>query len=185
MPPEAIRELAEIQFLTSDAVRRLLEELPLLMRHLATTAVAVEDYEPEQVVGSPRWAKTVAYRAVTGLDHVFVTAPAQRSHDTAENRLLKFLLEEITAIGSRMRWYRAQGGAQAEEVRRRTDQARRWTLARSLASVASREPSAREVRRVQSGRRAHRYSTALATYAIHRAWIGRGDAERSEERRVG
>ena len=181
MPPEAIRELAEIEFLTSAEVERLLDELPKSMRQLATTAVAVEDHDPERVAGSPRWGRTMALRATTGLDHVVVTAPAQRSHDTAENRLLAFLLGEIATIGSRMRWYRARGGDQAKLVRRRTDTARRWGQARALSGVTASVPTAREVRRVRSGRRARRYASALHAYEIHRDLIAKGDVGKLRE----
>jgi len=181
MPPEAIRELAEIEFLSSVEVERLLDELPKSMRRLATTAVTVEDYDPERVDGSPRWGPTMTHRAMTGLDHMVVTAPAQRSHDTAENRLLAFLLEEISRIGSRMRWYRARGGTQAEMVRRRADAARRWKQARSLSGVSTQVPTSREVRRVRSGRRARRYTNVLDAFESHRALIAKGDVARLRE----
>ena len=175
MPPEAIAELGEIEFLISTEVEALLEELPTSMRQLATTAIAAEDYDPERVAGSPRWARTTSYQAVTGLDHIIVTAPARRSHDTAEYRLLAFLLEEIAVIGSRMRWYSSRGGIQAEVVRRRTDSARRWRQARSLSGVTPRAPTAREIRRIRSGRRARRYRCALAAFESHRDLIAKGD----------
>lgn len=176
MAPESIRELAEIRFLTSPEVGSLLDQIPTLIRRLGTTAIAAEDFDHERVAGSPRWGRTIAYRAATGLDHVVVNAPAQRSYDIAENRLLKFLLEEIARIGLRMRWYRSRRGLQAERVRRRTDSARRWALTRPLSHVGSRPPSAREIRRARSSRRAPRYRAVLDAFAIYQDLIGRADA---------
>jgi hypothetical protein len=182
MPVPAILELGNIQFLNSPEVRRLLDELPGLMRALATSSIRVEEKDPERISGAPRWGKTIAQRATSGLAQAVVTASASRAYDTPENQLLKFCLGAIVGAGRGTRWYQeSSSGPAADEIRARMDRAEHFLQNRRLQSVRSRRLSQRAVRRVASGRRAQRYRAAIEVNDLYEALLGRLDTEALRE----
>ena len=84
--PAEVRYLAQLQFILSEPVGRLLEQMPLLIRRLTTTTNTEVEISAQRIRGAIRWSETFAQRAATGLPHVFVTAPTRRAFDTPENR---------------------------------------------------------------------------------------------------
>src|SRR4051794_35383020 len=78
MSPAHVRTLGSIQFITADAVGRLLDGMPALSRRLRTSAVPEEEKSAERVRGAIRWGATIAERAASGLPQLYVTAPARR-----------------------------------------------------------------------------------------------------------
>src|SRR5438876_4038433 len=71
---DALR-LAEIQFLLSQEIGELLEEMPRLVRRLATASSRDEELTAERLHGPVDWNATLALRASAGSRHLFVTAP--------------------------------------------------------------------------------------------------------------
>src|SRR5262245_16200211 len=88
MRPHELRRLGRLQFLISDELGRLLRQLPLLTRRLATTTASEEEWSPERIRGTIQWGRTIGVRQATGLPHMYVTTPARRAFQTAENELL-------------------------------------------------------------------------------------------------
>src|SRR5512142_3014216 len=84
---DALR-LGGLQFLLSAEVRDFLAEMPQLVRRLATTSAPEEQWTSERLHGPIDWNRTLALRGTVGSQHLFVTAPARRVYQTAENELL-------------------------------------------------------------------------------------------------
>jgi hypothetical protein len=177
-----VRTLARVQFLMSNAVQRLLEEMPRLARRLRATAIPEEERSPERVRGSIRWGATLAERAATGLPHIYVTAPAKRAFQTPENEVLVGALEAIADQGKRTGWHRSASPEVGAEVRARVASANRWLGLRSLTTVERRPINTRTLARVRSGRAARRYAPAVSVVQLHRRYIKRLD--RKEIRRA-
>jgi hypothetical protein len=175
MSPNEVRTLGRIQFITSDAVHKLLREMPALSRRLRTTAISEEERSPERVRGSIRWGATFAERAATGLPHIYVTAPARRAFQTAENEVLVSALDSISDQGKRTGWQRSASPELGTLVRSRVVSANRWLRLRSLAAVERRPLTPRVIARVRSGRAARRYATAVEVVALHRRYLKRLD----------
>lgn len=182
MSSRDVRTLARVQFLMSDAVQALLEEMPRLARRLRTTAIPEEERSPERVRGSIRWGPTFAERAATGLPHIYVTAPAKRAFQTPENEVLVGALEAISDQGRRTGWHHSASPEVGAETRARVSAAERWLGLRSLATVERRPLDTRTVARVRSGRAARRYASAVSVVELHRRYLKR--LEREEIRRA-
>ena len=162
---DALR-LAELQFLLSAEVGELLQEMPRLVRRLATASASDEELTAERLHGPVDWNATLALRASAGSRHLFVTAPARRVYQTPENELLVHVLDSIVAIAQRTGWDEllAKQGP-AATVRERMSEAIRWQQSRMLATVTRARPTPRSLARTASGRSRLRYATLLGAYA--------------------
>ena len=162
---DALR-LAELQFLLSAEVGELLEEMPRLVRRLATASARDEERTAERLHGPIDWNATLALRASAGSRHLFVTAPARRVYQTAENELLVHVLDAIVRTAQRSGWDQilAKEGP-ATTVRERLSEATRWQQSRMLSTINRVRPTPRSLARIQSGRNHLRYAPLLGAYA--------------------
>lgn len=167
MPSSEILRLSRLQFLTSDELGHFLAQLPFLLRRLATTTVAEEEWSAERVRGSILWGKTFGGRAATGLPHLFVTAPARRAYQTPENELLVLLLDATVELGERSppRWRLSGSETMGKVVSQRVAEASRWRQSRMLLEVERRPLTPLKLARIRNGRHRRRYQSAL--YAFH------------------
>src|SRR5262245_46795547 len=86
--------LAEVHFLLSDEVERLLKSLPALVRRLPPSTLPVEVWSADRVAGPIHWPKTFAARSA-GNPGLFVTTPSVRAYDTPPTSVLVNVLERI------------------------------------------------------------------------------------------
>ena len=161
---DALR-LGGLQFLLSDEVGELLACMPQLVRRLATASASAEELAVDRLRGPVQWNRTLAMRSATGSPLVFVTAPARRVYQTAENELLVHVLDAITRTALSTGWDTTVTREQpAQVLRDRLSEASRWQQSRMLASVDRLPPTARSLMRIRSGRHHHRYAPVLAAY---------------------
>jgi hypothetical protein len=164
-PEDDARRLGELQFLLSAEVRGLLEAMPQMARRLATAAAREEQWTSERLLGPVAWNRTLALRAVTGVRHVYVTAPARRVYQTPENELLVHVLDAIVQAARLGGWDQTvtrQGPAKI--LRDRMSDATRWQNSRMLSAVDRVPPTARSVARIRTGRARRRYAAVLSAY---------------------
>jgi hypothetical protein len=177
MPASQVRTLAQVQFVLSEPVRELLDDMPVLLRRLATTTVLEEERSAERVRGAIAWGRTISAQAASGLTTLYVTAPARRAFQTPENELLVFVLRAIIDVARKTGWadlqHRSPGAGR--DVRRRHDDATRWLSARMLQDIDARRVTGRTVARVRSGRNRRRYRHVLAAYEVYRRLVARLD----------
>ena len=176
MQPEEIRRLADVQFILSEPVGRLLREMPALARRLATTTVHEEEWSAERVRGAVNWGSTLSARVALGLPHLYVTAPAKRAFQTPENEVLVHSLGAIEASGRRTGWHRSSSADVGVEVRDRTASAARWSRTRALADVEQRPITSRLLTRVRSGRNNRRYGAAVEVSLLHQQMLRQLDS---------
>jgi len=177
MPPGEIRTLAYAQFILGDDVAQLLEGMASLMRRLATTTVDEEERSAERIRGPILWGSTLTAQTVTGIRHLYVTAPARRAYDTPENRVLAAALAAIVEVGKRTGWHRLGEKHLAGEVRQRLDEASYWLSRRALSNILPSAPSARTLSRVASGRMRRRYASAVDVIRTHQRLVRRLDRD--------
>jgi hypothetical protein len=165
-PEDDALRLAELQFLLSSEVGELLQEMPRLVRRLATASARDEELTAERLHGPIDWNATLALRASAGSRHLFVTAPARRVYQIPENELLVHVLDSIVRIAQRTGWDQilAKEGP-AATVRERLSEATRWQQSRMLATINRARPTPRSLARIQSGRNLLRYAPLLGAYA--------------------
>jgi hypothetical protein len=161
---DALR-LGELQFLLSDEVGALLEAMPRLVRRLATASAREEQWSGERLLGPVQWGRTLSVRAATGSQHIFVTAPAQRVHQTAENELLVHVLDATVRVARSSGWDQSLTRERpARIVRERLFEAERWQQSRMLSAVERTPPTPRSLARIRSGRNRYRYAEVLAAH---------------------
>jgi len=161
---DALR-LGELQFLLSDEVGKLLDAMPQLARRLATASVREEQRTADRLHGPVQWNRTMSLRAATGSQQLYVTAPAERVYQTAENEILVHVLDAVVRAARSSGWDQTLTRQQpARTVRERLAEATMWQQNRMLKAVDRIAPTPRSVARVRSGRRSHRYSTVLAAH---------------------
>ena len=85
----------------------LLAQLRFLARRLATTTATKEEWSAERIRGALQWGRTIGVRQATGIPHMYVTAPARRAFQTAENELLVTVLDAVIALGRETGWQRS------------------------------------------------------------------------------
>jgi hypothetical protein len=176
MSPAELRYLAQLHFILSDPVGRLLEQMPTLIRRLTTTSTVDIETSSHRIRGAIRWSDTYAQRAATGMPHAFVTAPTHRAFDTLENQLLAFALHAIAEFGHRTGWQRSTDNGEAAVVRQRINDATRWLQARALTDLPTHPPSPTTISRVRAGRNRTRYRAALDVVELYERYIARLDA---------
>jgi hypothetical protein len=177
MPAAEVRYLAQLQFILSEPVGRLLEQMPLLIRRLTTTTNTEVEISAERIRGAIRWSETFAQRAATGLPHVFVTAPTRRAFDTPENETLAFALHAIAEFGRRTGWDNASTPGPAQLVTARVAEATRWRQARALIDVPAQPPAPTTLARVRTSRNRSRYQSALDVVELYQRYIARLDRD--------
>jgi hypothetical protein len=164
---DALR-LGELQFLLSDEVGEFLDAMPRLVRHLSTSSAREEQWTNERLHGPVQWNRTLSLRAATGSPSVYVTAPAERVYQTAENELLVHVLDAIGRPAQSGGWDRDTRSTRnwpTRELRRRLSEAVRWQQSRMLLGVTRVLPTPRSVARVRSSRSLLRYAPVLAAYS--------------------
>lgn len=175
MRHEDIAALGTVHFLLGDAVGRLVKDLPLLVRRMATTSVSEEEWSAERVRGAIQWAKTHGARAATAVSHLYVTAPAHRAYQTPENELLAFIVDAIVGASRKSGWYGREMGVAGGHVHERVSAVEKWQQSRSLLEVERRPVTPRSVRRVSSGRHGRRYRSVVGAYEAFRSMVARSD----------
>lgn len=175
MPAAEVRYLAQLQFILSAPVGRLLEQMPSLIRRLTTTTATEVEISAERVRGAIRWSETFSYRAATGTPNIFVTTPTHRAHNTAENRVLAFALFAIAEFGKQTGWHRGGMEGPAAVVRARVAEATRWLQARNLVDLPRQPPTPVTMSRVRMGRGRLRYQAALDVVELYQRYIARLD----------
>jgi hypothetical protein len=166
--PQELRALGRLQFLVSDEVGRLLEQLPLLVRRLATTTASEEEWSAERVRGAIQWGRTIGVRQATGIPNLFVTSPARRAYQTPENELLALVLDAVVALGKQSGWDRSASENVGKLVSDRVSEAERWSSTRSLLEVQRRPMTPTKLARIRSGRHRRRYQSVLDAYERYR-----------------
>lgn len=172
-----IRTVAQLQFVLSNEVKRLLDGMPALARRLTTTTAGDLEASTERILGPIRWPETFSARAASGLPNLFVTAPTRRVYDTPENQLLVFSLAEVAAAGRRTGWHRSRSPEVGDEIRQRVTTARRWQHIRSLTDVQLQPLSGKTIRRVRAGRNRRPYTPVLDVIALYQRFLARLDRE--------
>ncbi len=97
---EELITLKSVHFLLSSEIKRLFRNMPHLLRNLAHST-SKEDIEYRGIIrGSINWNKTIKTRISQGYKDtsLFVCSPPLKHYDLDENRLLKFLLNEIVSL---------------------------------------------------------------------------------------
>jgi hypothetical protein len=175
MPAAQVRYLAQLDFILSDCVGELLEEMPSLIRRLTPTTASETEMSSQRIRGSIRWSETYAQRAATGTPHLFVTNPTRRAFNTPENQVLAFALFAIAEFGKRTGWHRGATTGPARDVRDRVAKATRWLQARQFSGIPIRPPTPTTVSRVRTGRARLRYQKALEVVELYQRYIARLD----------
>lgn len=161
---DALR-LGELQFLLSAAVDDFLQQMPQLMRRLATASTREEQWTPERLHGPIAWNRTLALRGAVGSRHLYVTSPAKRVYQTPENEVLVHVLDAIVRTAQQSGWAETLARAgPATIVRDRLSEATRWQQSRLLSSIDRMPPTPRSVARIRSGRNRVRYAALLGAY---------------------
>jgi hypothetical protein len=177
MPAAQVRYLAQLDFILSDSVRELLEEMPSLIRRLTPTTASETEMSTQRIRGSIRWSETYAQRAATGMPHLFVTSPTRRAFNTPENQVLAFALFAIAEFGRRTGWHRGASTGPAREVHDRVAEATRWLQARQFIGLPRQPPTPTTMSRVRTSRARLRYRTALEVVDLYQRYIARLDRE--------
>ncbi|MDX6452574.1 MAG: hypothetical protein QOH16_2623 [Gaiellaceae bacterium] len=166
--PQELRTLGRLQFLVSEEVGRLLQQLPLLVRRLATTTASEEEWSAERVRGAIQWGRTIGVRQATGIPNLFVTSPARRAYQTPENELLALVLDAVVGLGKQTGWHRSASANVGRLVSDRVSEAERWLTTRSLLEVERRPMTPTKLARIRSGRHQRRYQPVLDAYERYR-----------------
>jgi hypothetical protein len=177
LPTQAIYRLAALQYLTSTELGRLLDDLPALMRRLATTTTAEEEWSTERIRGAIQWPTTIALRNATGMPHLYITHPTRRAYQTPENEMLKILLDEAARLGRASGWSGSTSEQVGKMIATRTATAERWRHNRMLSEVERRPITPPKLARIRSGRHRRRYDSALQAWAAYQNLVERLDRD--------
>src|SRR5260370_30678688 len=125
--------IGELQFLLSDEVGDLLAAMPRLTRRLSTSSASEEQWTAERLHGPVQWNRTLSLRAATGSPHHYVTTPAVRVYQTAENELLVHVLDAVGTAANSTGWAQSTSRQRAAQlIRERHTEALRWQQSRML-----------------------------------------------------
>ena len=177
MQEREVRQLGNVHFILSEQVKRLLAEMPGLIRRLATTTVMDEEWSLERVRGPIRWGQTIGARAATGLPHLYITAPADRAFQTPENEVLVHALDAITTAGRHAGWEQPGRSGIGLDVRDRAMRSERWLQTRMLSSIIRRPVDAKTINRIRAGRSRRRYESAVDVALLHEGFVRRVDRQ--------
>jgi hypothetical protein len=173
----ADRPVTKLDFILSEQVRELLEQMPSLIRRLTPTTTSEVEMSTQRIRGSIRWSETYAYRAATGTPNLFVTNPTRRAFNTPENRVLAFALFAIAEFGKQTGWHLGASTGPARDVHDRVANATRWLQARQFAGVPKSPPPPTTMSRVRTGRARLRYQKALEVVELYQRSIARLDRD--------
>ena len=171
VPSGTARQLVSATVAGSDEAAALLEVMPVLLRHLSISTVAVPERSFGEIRGPVLWSETIAARSASAGDqNVFVCATSGRAYDTAENRLLAAALAIVVRGG---REIERLGTAGPDEpplltaARRHGERAHRFLEHRALRGVRRDKVSRRALARLQHDprRRSYRPVTAMLRLA--------------------
>jgi hypothetical protein len=168
IPSHELRVLGRLQFLISDELGKLIEQLPFLVRRLATTTASEEEWSAERIRGAIQWGRTIGVRQATGIPHIYVTSPARRAFQTPENELLVTVLDATVQLGRQTGWHRSERPDIGRLINARVAQAELWLRARSLLEVERRPMTPTKLARIRSGRHRRRYQAVLDAYDRYR-----------------
>jgi hypothetical protein len=177
MPAAEVRYLAQLDFILSDCVGELLQEMSTLIRRLTPTTASETETSTHRIRGSIRWSETYAQRAASGTPYLFVTTPTRRAFDTPENQVLAFALFAIAEFGRRTGWHRGATTGPARVVHDRVADATRWLQARQFVGVPIQPPTSTTLSRVRTGRARLRYQKALEVVELYQRYIARLDRD--------
>lgn len=166
--PQELGALGRVQFLISDELGELLRQLPFLVRRLATTTACEEERSPERIRGAIQWGPTISVRQATGIPHMYVTSPARRAYQTAENELLVLVLDAVVSLAKQTGWHRSESAEVGKLVSSRVSEAGRWLQMRALLEVERRPLTPTKLARIRGGRLRRRYQAALVAYERYR-----------------
>jgi len=177
-----IDHLGVLQFLMSDGVDELLVSGPGLIRTLATSSSRFQEITNEQLRGPVLWTETYSLRSASGNPALWVTAPARRDFQTAENRMFTAMLDEVVTLGTYMldnvAGATASNAAPAWDViRARVNEAEHLRQHRSLQEIERSTISARDIIRVKTGRARQRYEPVVAAYEEYATHVNRFEVE--------
>lgn len=175
MSESEVRFLAQLHFIRSEVVGRLLEEMPSLLRRLTNTIASETEISAQRVRGPIKWGETYSERAARGIPNLFVTAPTHRAFNTPENEVLAFALRSIVDVGKRTGWHHGAKAGPAAEIHRRVAEATRWLQSREFIDLARTPLNPTTVSRVRAGRNRRRYQVALDVVNLHERFISRLD----------
>lgn len=177
--PEAdVVRLGGLQFLLSREVDAFIKAMPRLVRRLATSLAHEEQWSNERIHGPVQWNRTLSLRGATGSRQLFVTAPAKRIYQTAENELLVYVLNAVVSVARSSGWDQSRSGERpARMLRERLSEAERWQQSRMLSSIEPTPPTPRTLARIRSGRTRQRYATVLAAHDSLVSFVERPDRE--------
>ncbi len=177
MSATEVRFLAQLDFILSEPVRELLEQMPSLIRRLTPTTASETEVSSQRIRGSIRWSETYAQRAATGAPNLFVTTPTRRAFNTPENQVLAFALFAIAEFGKRTGWHRGASTGPARDIHDRVAEATRWLQARQFGGVSKLPPTPTTMTRVRTGRARLRYRKALEVVELYQRYIARLDRD--------
>lgn len=177
MSAAEVRYLAQLDFILSEPVRELLEQMPSLIRRLTPTTASETEVSSQRIRGSIRWSETYAQRAATGAPNLFVTTPTRRAFNTPENQVLAFALFSIAEFGKRTGWHRGASTGPARDIHDRVAEATRWLQARQFVGVPKSPPTPTTMSRVRTGRARLRYRKALEVVELYQRYIARLDRD--------
>ena len=175
MRPHELRRLGRLQFLISEELGALLQQLPVLVRRLATTTANEEEWSAERIRGAIQWGRTIGVRQATGIPHLYVTAPARRAFQTAENELLVTVLDAVVRLGRQSGWHRSESADLGKLISSRVAETERWLPTRALVEIQRRPMTATKLARIRSGRHRRRYQVVLDAYDRYRLLAERLD----------
>jgi hypothetical protein len=177
MSAAEVRYLAQLDFILSEPVRELLEQMPSLIRRLTPTTASEIEVSSQRIRGSIRWSETYAQRAATGAPNLFVTAPTRRAFNTPENQVLAFALFSIAEFGKRTGWHQGASTGPARVIHDRVAEATRWLQARQFIGLPKLPPTPITMSRVRTGRARLRYRKALEVVELYQRYIARLDRD--------
>lgn len=163
--------LAMLQFVLTEEVEELLVATPTLVRTLANSTSRYEEITNEQLRGPVLWSETFSLRAAVGSPSVWVTAPARRDFQTAENKMLVLVLDAVVDFGTLIDVDIAHLEDIAAYVRARVNEADHLRQHRSLQEIERSDMSARDVIRVKTGRARLRYEPVVRAYERYEHFI--------------
>jgi hypothetical protein len=175
MRPQELRTLGRLQFLISDELGELLQQLPFLVRRLATTTASEEEWSVERIRGAVQWTRTIGARQATGIPHLYVTSPARRAYQTPENELLVTVLDSVVLLGRQTGWHRSEAADVGKLIATRVSETERWLQTRALLEVERRQLTRIKLARIRSGRNRRRYQAALDAFDRYRLLAERLD----------
>ncbi len=177
MSAAEVRYLAQLDFILSEPVGELLEQMPSLIRRLTPTTASETEVSSQRIRGNIRWSETYAQRAATGAPNLFVTTPTRRAFNTPENQVLAFALFSIAEFGKRTGWHRGASIGPARDIHDRVAKATRWLQARQFVGVPKLPPAPTTMSRVRTGRARLRYRKALEVVELYQRYIARLDRD--------